>query len=423
MPTLPSWRHVCLVLAMVAGAQFAGAAAIPANVPAPLLDSSHPVDWWFAFKFNAYSFPGCGGGAQVNSCQFGGSPQTYTSGKSYSQQYIYASSSQPSLSQGGGCVGDTLTDPVGATFNQIYNGQLNYVVWNDQFYDDPSIASCSGDSCSAPWGHSKGVLAWDAQGNGVVMQVSTPSWPASGNARYPRSSDGNTLGCVADNDVKVSQHFFSLRLNHNDVLAVLQGLANASVVTDPGNPQIVKNGGPADIQAAVGLLGQQSGSAMPTVSALSSGVSLISKPSALQVAPWQLVSAELGGVALRAATWWEGSKSTAIPSTTKAGKPACWDSSLATPGPVAIATSGSWQGQSFSLKGGLGNNFNHAKIGVSTSGGKPYVIFGDMNQEGSLSGDCASSQNGRGGLFFVLQNATLAKSVGALIGGSTAAAR
>ncbi|WP_047248113.1 deoxyribonuclease II family protein [Chromobacterium subtsugae] len=390
--------------------------------PSPLLDASHPVSWWFAFKFNAASFPGCGGAAQVNSCQFGGNPQSYTSGSSYSQQYVYASSSQPSLSQGGGCIGDTPADPVGATFNQIYNGTLNYVVWNDQFYDDPSIPSCSGNACNAPWGHSKGVLAWDAQGNGVVMQVSTPSWPASGSAQYPRSSDGNTLGCVQDNDVEVSQHFFSLKLSHADVLAVLQGLANASAVTDPGNPQIVKNGGPADIQAAVSQLGQQSSSTTPQVSQLSSGVTLIAKPSALQVAPWQLVSAELGGISLRAATWWEASKSYAIPTTTKAGAPACWDSSLPAPGPVAIATSGSWAGQTFSLKGGLGKNFNHAKIGVSTSGGTAYAIFGDMNQEGALSGNCASAQNGRGGLFFALPNAALAQSIGKLIGGSTAAA-
>uniref|UniRef100_UPI0018EBE789 deoxyribonuclease II family protein n=1 Tax=Chromobacterium sp. ASV23 TaxID=2795110 RepID=UPI0018EBE789 len=190
MTVPPTLRRAALAAAL-------SLAALPALVhaaPSPMLDASHPVNWWFAFKFNAASFPGCGGSAQVDSCQFGGSPQDYTSGNGFSQQFVYASSSQPSLSQGGGCVGDTTTDPVGATFNQIYNGTLNYVVWNDQFYGDPAIPSCSGASCGAPWGHSKGVLAWDNQGNGVVMQVSTPSWPASGSAQYPRGSDGNTLG-------------------------------------------------------------------------------------------------------------------------------------------------------------------------------------------------------------------------------------
>src|SRR6202165_4763402 len=47
----------------------------------------------------------------------------------------------------------------------------------------------------------------------------------------------------------------------------------------------------------------------------------------------------------------------------------CWDDSLSKLGAVEIATTGQWNGQTFGLKGGLGSNFNHAKIGVSTSGG------------------------------------------------------
>jgi hypothetical protein len=64
---------------------------------------------------------------------------------------------------------------------------------------------------------------------------------------------------------------------------------------------------------------------------------------------------------------------------------------------------------------------NHAKFGVST-GTNPYVIFGDMNQQGSLSGpNCSSSQNGRGGLFYVLTDAQLSTSVRRLITGDSAA--
>src|SRR5271154_3866263 len=91
----------------------------------------------------------------------------------------------------------------------------------------------------------------------MVLEVSSSSWPGSGSARSPRT-DGNTLGCVKDDDVKVSQHFFALRLSHDDLGTVLDGLANASVVTDPKNPQIVSNGGPADIQAKVNALGVKS---------------------------------------------------------------------------------------------------------------------------------------------------------------------
>jgi hypothetical protein len=48
------------------------------SAPLPLLQKGEPVDWWFLFKLNAGTFPGC--------------------------------------------VGDTLKDPVGATFAQVYNG-------------------------------------------------------------------------------------------------------------------------------------------------------------------------------------------------------------------------------------------------------------------------------------------------------------
>jgi len=44
------------------------------------------------------------------------------------------------------------------------------------------------------------------------------------------------------------------------------------------------------------------------------------------------------------------------------------------------------------------------------------VIFGDENQQGQLGpGDCASSQNGRGGMFFVMEEPTLQQSMTALI--------
>jgi len=64
----------------------------------------------------------------------------------------------------------------------------------------------------------------------------------------------------------------------------------------------------------------------------------------------------------------------------------------------------------FGLTGGIGPNFNHAKVGVSTSGEERYSIFGDMNQQGAASGKCSSSQNGRGGLFYgsTIQNCSKA---------------
>jgi hypothetical protein len=384
------------------------------STPAPLLTAGHPVDWWFVFKFNSANFPDCSTTA-TRSCRFGGEVQQYS--PAFGQQFVYASNEDEALRDGAGCLGDTTTDPVGATFDAVYNGAFNYVVWNDQFYNDPQMEGCT-MFCDSPWGHSKGMLAWNAYGDGLVMQVTTPSWPAAGNKSSPRMTDGNTLGCVKDNNVLVSQHFFALRLSKDDVVSVLIALANASIVTDPTNPQIVHNGGPADIQQLVSALGRQSANRTYITATLSSGVKLISKPSNLHVPPWQMVSAILGGTALRTATWWTAPE---INSTTESSAVGCWDTSLGKPGAVEIATTGHWRSQTLGLEGGLGTDFNHAKIGVSTSGADPVAIFGDMNQQGTLSGpNCGSSQNGRGGLFYVLKNQKLHDQIAQLIFGSAA---
>src|SRR5436190_23792536 len=50
-----------------------GSAVAADGAPSPLLTSGQPVDWWFIFKFNVASFPGCGGGNnESRECPFGG---------------------------------------------------------------------------------------------------------------------------------------------------------------------------------------------------------------------------------------------------------------------------------------------------------------------------------------------------------------
>lgn len=375
--------------------------------PRPLLSGDHPVDWWFVFKFNAGVFPGCGEAA-TPTCRFGGTPQHYKIG----QQFAFASSESASLKMGSGCAGDTTKDPLGSTFDQVYNGAFFYALWNDQFKGDPM------NDANSPWGHSKGMLAWDGNGEGFVLQVSTPSWPASGRADTPRQTDGNTLGCVEDDDVKVSQHFFALKLTRSDLTAVLRALQNASVATRVNNLQLVRNGGPADVQQLVNGLGVHSKATAATMTALSTGVKVISKPSGLQVPPWQMVSSLLGGIPLRVASWWNDPW---IFTTTALTPMGCWSSALKKPGAVEIATSGQFAQKTFVLEGGGGPNFNHAKIGVSQDPSKHYSIFGDMNQQGDITGaKCDSSQNGRGGLFFVVDNAALFKDVTSLLQGAKA---
>src|SRR5262249_45440491 len=145
------------------------------SLPAPLLTKTQAVEWWFVFKFNAASRPGCASGA-TRHCLFGGDVQD---DPKYSQQFLYASKGIP-LKTGHGCIGDTTSDPVGATFNQVYSESYYYVIWNDQFYNDPDLdlPLCrNAPYCGAPWAHSKGMLAWNNDGDGFVMQVTTPNWP------------------------------------------------------------------------------------------------------------------------------------------------------------------------------------------------------------------------------------------------------
>ena len=391
-----------------------------AEPPQPLVKEGSGVNWWFVFKFNGATFPTCGANAQ-RACIFGGKIQPYGT---FSQQFVFATDKAPALTKGSGCLGDTVTDPVGATYEQVYDGDYFYVVWNDQFYSDPKIRGC-GTSCSGPWGHSKGMVAWDASGAGFIMQVTTPNWPGAASKAEPRPINGNTLGCllqpkgkklIPQNNVTNSQHFFALRLTKDDLALVLKALANASVVTNPKDLQIVKNGGPPDIQALVNKLGEQSDSVSVTKEKLSTGVVLISKPSNLNVPPWQMVSAVLDGVSLRTATWWGKNK---IYTTTHSTRITCWSSSLGDAGTVEIAKTGQWKdGTVIGLVAGQ----NHAKLGVTLSKTVSYAIFGDMNQEGATvkSDGCDTSQNGRGGLFFVVENKTLADDMKLLLKGKTA---
>jgi Deoxyribonuclease II len=394
-------------------------AALPA--PSPLAGSGQPVDWMFAFKFNAATVLGTPDDGTTppegSPGIFGGIAGNYPNG--HNQQYVFATSSHPTLVQGSGFIGATLQDPVGATFAQIYEHPgYSYVLWNDQFYNNPL------PNLDAPWGHSKGLVAWNEQGEGLVLQVSTPSWPAAGSSQHPRQNDGNTLGFIHDDDIEVSQHFFAVKLTPADLAVVLAGLANASVGTSLAQPSLVQNGGPAHLQALVKKLGTQTTGHACTLTTLSTGIQFLAKPSGLQAPPWQLVSAKLGGLPLRVASWWQDPQ---IYSTPAGEVPLCWATGLGTPGPVDIATNGNWQGIVIGLQGGDGPNFNHAKIGVSTDPAKPICIFGDLNQQGALTPNyshpgqtCDSSQNGRGGTFYVINHPLLYASVAQLLQGASA---
>ena len=443
-----------LLLALVLAAILAPCALAPALAEdglVPLIAKGEPVDWWFVYKFNSNKFKGqrpfgcCGPDSGTRTCLFdpknrwrapGGKMyqgvQTQF-GANFSQQYVFASSGtdklpKGELTKGEKCLGMTLSDPVGATFDEIYHHKPYFLIWNDQFYNDPPIDGCGSGNCNSPWGHSKGVLAWNEQGAGFVMQVTTLSWPGSGTQDHPRVH-GNTLGCVStQNNLKNAQHFFALKLDKQGVIAVLEGLVNAGVATDPHNAQLARIGGPKEIRDLAMSAGVKPKRIRPDKKTaadlkilqirLTPDVTLISKPSNLNVPPWQMVSALLGSEAERTATRWSPPR---IPSTKASTKIGCWEGVLKSEnkksGQVVIAKSGHWGKFPIGLIGGQ----NHAKIGVATSGSKHYVIFGDLNQQGTLNpvkGRCDKSQNGRGGMFFIVENnEALFKSVSDLLKG------
>jgi hypothetical protein len=420
-------RHgIALAAALALGAGLlASAPLMPVRAaeppPRPLLAKGKPVDWWFVFKFNpSDGFIGCGPINGDRPCPFGGEPLTR---QRFGQQFAFASSAGPKLMPGAGCLGAQLSDPVGATFDQVYNGDYFYVIWNDQFYADPPVCGHA-NSCGGRWGHSKGLLAWNDDGEGFIMQVSTPNWPGSGTSHIKRRS-GNTLGCLTHNNLTANQHFFALKLNKSDLVNVLKALKLAHVVTDPDNRQIVFNGGPPDIRKMVDALREKPAKppvpedvlrATLSTSTPNDHVVLVAKPSYLFVPPWQMLSAVLSGASERAATW-RNSKD--IPSTKRSTKIRCWSPQITgKPGPVAIALTGEWNGKPIRLTQPL----SHAKVGTASSGDEHYVVFGDLNQQGSIGPPtpCDSAQNGRGGLFFVLKNKELYDSLANLIDGNTA---
>lgn len=427
MPFTNCSKHLLVsVLIAVAFSPHVSWTQEPSSSVQPLLSAGKPVPWWFAFKFNAETFPRAADTRPT--CIFGGKAGGSRHYTKIGQDHVVASSDDSRLQKGAGFLGDSTSDPLGATFDEIYNGSFFYVVWNDQFYRDPALA-CAGSSsnqCGGKWGHSKGVVAWDDSGAGFVLQVTTPDWPGSGSADQPRK-EGNSLGCtLSDDDTDLSQDFFALQLSKDDLLKVLAALAEEGAVTDTNTSQIVKSGGPQDVQEAVGKLGGANSDSSFEQYTLSSGVQLIAKSGGLFAPPWQLVSSVLGGVPLRVATFWQG---TLIYSSTEATPVTCWPEALnglEKPGSVSIALTGTWDGTTIGLSGTgpatVGSN--HAKIGISTADGSNIVIFGDMNQDGALSphdsATCRSSQNTRGGMFFILKDQGLHDSMSSLLNGRTA---
>ena len=433
---LKSFNLFRCALAVAVVAICLGGVAI-AQPPVPLDAAGRAADWWFVFKGNAQKFPGCKTDA-ARKCQFGGSK---IQGKPWGTQYGFAKAGDTVLAEGPDCLGDSPGDPLSRTFAEIYNGAAHYVIWNDQFHNDPQ------PDRNVPWGHSKGFIAWDRNGDGFVVQGTTPGWPIAGRPNLDKGKGGNTLGCTFGDDVEYSQDFFAVRLSKADLLIVIEAMGVASVVTDPNDLQLVDTGvtpeairnqsKPANVSDAewevankVAMLNVVSKAATVYKAALSvrSGViTVIAKPPAVVAPPWQIVSAELGAIDLRVANW--SGPAPSIGSKTSSPMITCWDKSLpAHYGTVEIAATGRLFGQVVGLDAPgaadvgtdasgqplhlEGPDHNHAKFAISKTGN--ISIFGDMNQQGLASyvkdqSECGVHQDARGGMFFVLDDANMHK--------------
>lgn len=144
-----------------------------------------------------------------------------------------------------------------------------------------------------------------------------------------------------------------------------------------------------------------------------------------------MVSSQLDNVPLRVASWWD---TPPIPTTDEATEIACWydaPTGETTTGSIEIALTGTFKDHKLGLTGGVGRDYNHAKLGVSLDPNKPYAIFGDMNQQGTLNPTtdresehpdektCWISQNARGGMFFVMSHEGMYRSLYELLRGET----
>ena len=406
-------------------------------------------EWWFIFKVNTAfgemypDFSTCFKSYHPKvitkdnrKCPFDLNKYPSTEGYWYygwNLDYYLATSQNPSLQFQKGCLGSS-QGPLEKLFSKIYNGNNYYVIWNDQFKGDPDTSplntpenmahtneetACpNGGDCLAPWGHSKGVITWDKDGNGRMLQVTTPNWPRSGSKNYP-STQANSLGCDSHNNVTASQHFFSFKINKDDLIKILKCMINACVVTLPNNKQVVNNGGPKEVQNLVKKLGVLSPGKILHFT-LSNNFQIISKPWNINTPPWQLVSSVLGGKDLKTATWWADPT---IPSTKSGQTPGCWNNSLKPPGEVINMATGKLDQKIIGLTAPkFSPTDNHAKFGCSI--GEDLTIFGDMNQQGALSLNavykgqlCNSSQNGRGGMFLIVPNQKLHDSIDKLLSG------
>ena len=402
----------------------------------PLDPNGNPVDWWLALKLPTSAFP------QGGCCENAACPSS--SKTSAGLCYLYADANNPQFTFRT-CLGQPgQSDPLSNTLNQVWllNG-IQFQLWNDQWGDgqmhDPNNKS---QGCNAPGAHSKGALAYDTDGNGWYLNLSTPYFPDM-SALPP----DNSLGCQIDNNLLLAQHFFCFSLDQQnfEALAAAMTVPNFCALCVPSDScqsvDVATTLG-QDISLAFAHDSGDGSTDNVTVTLQTRGgmpITAVLKGDTSNTSPWSLVATALG-TDLTVVNYWLSEPT--LP-TLCAGD--VWDGSCIGSGNTINGSSLYFNDYNVEnvlqltaspsnvtgLPGGneiswsATESENHMKWGISTprttSITNPYLcVFGSMNQEGSAGrnacgSSCSSGENGRGGDFFAFSNQALWTSLRNLI--------
>lgn len=173
-------------------------------------------------------------------------------------------------------------------------------------------------TCSSPFGHSKGAMAYEKNGQGFFLQGTTPNWPDPS-----QKSTYAPLGCQLDNNVYLSQSFMGLTLN-SDTFTDMAPYIQAARVCSTGTISCAGSdaaGHVIDYNCTSEQTRNESWSILDTAFAGTSNSKINSKSevfktsggvqftftahsSADDVPPWLIVANELG-VDLGVSSWWD----------------------------------------------------------------------------------------------------------------------
>ena len=311
----------------------------------------------------------------------------------------------------------------------------------DQISCDSRALPHFNNGCGSPWGHSKGAFAFEEGSLGFFLQGTTPNWPDP--------SQGDTfapLGCQLDNNVYLSQSFLGVTLASDDFTTIAPVLEKARLCSSGSlSCRNGSSGHMVDFNCTSEATRGEDWSILNTAFAATSTMDmpseglnitapggstlrLFSHSAAYENPPWLLVANDLG-VDLGVASWWDFNYGQAtlcsgddysnatenyclinnelgLALNTQGGAAQSVENAIAASFMVGGAD------RAWALWGEFSGIASHAKFGVAGDQTSHWVVSGDQNSQGfDCSSACNGSQQGRGGLFFAVQDEALHESL------------